>query len=36
MEKFTLQSKYRKSGSWTRSVLCIGVKWSSASAWTPY
>ena len=34
--KSTRQSRYRRSGSCTRSVLCIGVKWSRASAWTPY
>jgi len=36
MEKLTLQSKYRRSGSWTLRVLCMGVKWRRASAWTPY
>ena len=32
MEKSTLQSMYLRSGSWMRSVLCIGVKWMTASA----
>lgn len=35
-EKSTLQSRQRRSGSWTLSVLCIGVKCSTASAATPY
>lgn len=36
MEKFTLQSRYLRSGSCTRRVLCIGVKWRIVSAWTPH
>ena len=31
-EKSTLQSMNRRSGSWMRRVLCIGVKWMRASA----
>ena len=32
VEKSTLLSMYLRSGSWIRSVLCIGVKWMRASA----
>ena len=32
VEKSTLLSMYLRSGSWMRSVLCIGVKWMRASA----
>lgn len=35
-QKSTRQSSTRRSGNWTLSTLCIGVKWRAASAWTPY
>ena len=34
--KSTRKSKICKSGNWTRRFLCIGVKWSFASACTLY
>lgn len=32
IEKSTLQSMYRRSGNWIRTILCMGVKWMMASA----